>query len=1026
MNATTNFTVKSLRANKVRTLVTIAGVALAAALLTAVLTTYVSLNDYLYRSEAHLAGTWMACVEADGSSALDEKIADAQADPQVAGTAILRDVGFAALTADQQNTQGTYLAIRSIEGDVGDICGIEPSEGRLPENDHEIMLFSTWNDYGGVSLGDAVTFDVGQRVARLAPGEEGFMSAGTMTASWGVQGEAHESEITDGAPLNSSMGVLEADIDGGIFNEEIANTEERTYTVVGFYDRPGYALSTAAGMVGVTAGGAAPDAFTDVFFTLNDVANTQQVEEAAEALFPDEHVVLHTAMLRYMGVSSDSSIWATFYGLVVVLAAVIVVACVSLIFNAFNISVAERIKQFGLLSSVGASRRQLRRAVVLEGAIVAVIGIPCGLLIGLAGCAATFAALGPAISQLAGSGEVAFRVAVNGWVLAAASVLTFVTVLVSVWIPAKRASRTNIIDSLRAASGSRVSKRGAARAAKCTGASSLWKTRGAAGRVLGVGGMLARINRKRGTGKGRAASVSLALAIVLLMTAGSLNVFLGTLTDVVTGGGEMAGEVGVMAQLDAETPQDAGTVDGNAQAGDGDATGAEGTMAADDATGADAAATPDAAATQPAAPTTPEAVATANSELFARQAEVFAGAFHDLSRVAGAQPVGWKMTSDAYAIVPAAMAGEALVDQESGMGGKMVDGRVGTVGSVAYLDDAAFDDYAKSLGLNPADFRDPEHLRAIALARGYGNNGSVYQLLDILREPGTLEVVEAVTYHGEPAAGIGVGVTSGEGNAEAFAFQPYLEGDDDGVEWFPMDEADVQTASIEVVALADEPAPIVGGPGAGLWLIVPESMAAYQGFGSTSPIFYSYFDSADGDHGALAEELATAGSAYFHDKSPYGLAFYSFNDYIEQRDSNQMIATVVNVFCLLFAVILALIAMANVFNTVTNSLILRRREFAVMKSVGLSNRQFRAMVAEECVAWCIRGLVPGVLLSLLVSFLLWQVISGSMTGLPFTLPWNYVALAAAMTVVAVGASVAYGMHRCRADNVVEALRADAV
>lgn len=983
MNATTNFTVKSLRANKVRTLVTIAGVALAAALLTAVLTTYVSLNDYLYRSEAHLAGTWMACVEADGSSALDEKIADAQADPQVAGTAILRDVGFAALTADQQNTQGTYLAIRSIEGDVGDICGIEPSEGRLPENDHEIMLFSTWKDYGGVNLGDTVTFNVGQRVARLAPGEEGSMSAGTITASWGVQGEAHESEITDGTPLNSSMGVLEADIDDGIFNEEIANTEERTYTVVGFYDRPGYALSTAAGMVGVTAGGAASDAFTDVFFTLNDVANTQQVEEAAEALFPDEHVVLHTAMLRYMGVSSDSSIWATFYGLVVVLAAVIVVACVSLIFNAFNISVAERIKQFGLLSSVGASRRQLRRAVVLEGAIVAVIGIPCGLLIGLAGCAATFAALGPAISQLAGSGEVAFRVAVNGWVLAAASVLTFVTVLVSVWIPAKRASRTNIIDSLRAASGSRVSKRGAARAAKCTGASSLWKARGAAGRVLGVGGMLARINRKRGTGKGRAASVSLALAIVLLMTAGSLNVFLGTLTDVVTGGGEMAGEVGVMAQLDMETPQ-------------------------------------------PAAPTTPEAVATANSELFARQAEVFAGAFHDLSRVAGAQPVGWKMTSDAYAIVPAAMAGEALVDQESGMGGKMVDGRVGTVGSVAYLDDAAFDDYAKSLGLNPADFRDPEHLRAIALARGYGNNGSIYQLLDILREPGTLEVVEAVTYHGEPAAGIGVGVTSGEGNAEAFAFQPYLEGDDDGVEWFPMDEADVQTASIEVVALADEPAPIVGGPGAGLQLIVPESMAAYQSFGSTPPIFYSYFDSADGDHGALAEELATAGSAYFHDKSPYGLAFYSFNDYIEQRDSNQMIATVVNVFCLLFAVILALIAMANVFNTVTNSLILRRREFAVMKSVGLSNRQFRAMVAEECVAWCIRGLVPGVLLSLLVSFLLWQVISGSMTGLPFTLPWNYVALAAAMTVVAVGASVAYGMHRCRADNVVEALRADAV
>ena len=1012
MNATTNFTVKSLRANRVRTLVTIAGVALAAALLTAVLTTFVSLNDFLYRNEAALAGTWMACVEADDSSVLDERITGAQADPQVSGTAIMRDIGFAELTADQQDTQGTYLAIRSIEGDVGDICGIEPSEGRLPENEHEIMLFATWNDYGGVNLGDEVTFNVGQRVARLAPGEEGSMSAGTMTASWGVQGEAHESEITDGAPLNSSMGVLEADIDGGIFNEEVTNTEERTYTVVGFYDRPGYALSTAAGMVGVTAGAAAPDAFTDVFLTLNDVTNTQQVEEAAEALFPDEHVVLHTAMLRYMGVSSDSSIWTTFYGLVMVLAAVIVVACVSLIFNAFNISVAERIKQFGLLSSVGASRRQLRRAVVLEGAIVAVIGIPCGLLIGLAGCAVTFAALGPALAQLAGSVEVPFRVAVNGWVLLVASVLTFVTVLVSVWIPAKRASRTNIIDSLRAASGSRVSRRGAARAAKCTAPSSLWKARGAAGRVLGVGGMLARISRKRGTGKGRAASVSLALAIVLLMTAGSLSVFLGTLTDVVTGGGELAGEVGVMAQLDVETPQGEGTADGDVQAGD-DGTADSAGAAADDAT-------------QPAAPTTPEAVAAGNNELFARQAEVLAGAFHDLSQIDNAQPVGWKMGTGLYAMLPEAMAGEALANEENGAGGKMADGRIGTVGSVAYLDDAAFDDYAKSLGLDPADFRDPAHLRAIALAQGYGNNGSVYQLLNVLREPGTLEALTAATYHGEPAAGIGVGATSGEGNSEAFAFQPYLEGDDDGVEWFPLEEAEVQTVSVEVVALAEEAPAIASARGEGLQLIVPESVAAYQSFGNDAPIFYGYFDSADGDHGALAEELATAGSAYFHDKSPYELAFYSFNDYIEQRDSNQMIATVVNVFCLLFAVILALIAMANVFNTVTNSLILRRREFAVMKSVGLSNRQFRAMVAEECVAWCVRGLVPGVLLSLFVSFLLWQVISGSMTGLPFTLPWSYVALAAAMTVVAVGASVAYGMHRCRADNVVEALRADAV
>lgn len=1015
MNATTTFTVKSLRANRVRTLVTIAGVALAAALLTAVLTTFASLNDFLYRAEAAQSGTWMACVEADGSAALDEDVAAAKASPRVSGSAVMRDIGFAELTDEQQDRQGRYVCVRAIEGDVENICSIRPSEGRLPANDREIMLFATWNDYEGMSLGDEITFNVGQRVARLVPGQEGTMSAGTMSASMGVSEKPNEYEVADGTLLDSSMGELEADIDGGMFNEELTNAEKRTYTVVGFYNVPGYALSTATGMAGITGGGAAPDAYTEVFLTFNDIDNTKDVEEAAAALFPDDHVVLHTAMLRYMGISSDSAIWETFYGVVAVLAGVIVVACVSLIFNAFNISVAERIKQFGLLSSVGASRRQLRRAVVLEGAIVAAIGIPCGLIIGLAGCAVTFSALGPAIAQLAGSADVPFTVAVSGWVLAMAAVLTFIAVLVSVWIPAKRASHTNIIDSLRAASGSRVSRRGAHRAAKCTDPAQLWKARGAAGRMLGIGGMLARINRKRGTGKGRAASVSLALAIVLLMTAGSLNVFLGTLTNAVTGGGEPAGEVAVTAQLDAEAPQGA---EGTSE-DDGDASAA----VKGDTPGVSEAAN---GATEPAAPTTPDALAAKINGEFARQAEVFAGAFQDLSRVGNARPVGWKMTSDVYAMLPAAMAGDALADEESGNGGTMADGRVGAVGMIAYVDDAAFDDYARSLGLDAEDFHDPAHLRAIALSRSYGNNGSVYQLLDMLRETGTIEIITAATHHGEPAAGISPGLVPGEGDSSVFEFLPYTDGADDQIECFPLDECEVATTSLEIAALAEEPSPIVGGPGEGLQLIVPESVAASESFGGTAPIFYGYFDSVDGDHAALAEELATTGSAYFHDKSPYELAFYSFNDYIEQRDSNQTIATVVNVFCLLFSVILALIAMANVFNTVTNSLILRRREFAVMKSVGLSNRQFRAMVAEECVAWCVRGLVPGVLLSLLVSFLLWRVISGSLSGLAFALPWSYVALAAVMTAVAVGASVAYGMHRCRADNVVEALRADAV
>ena len=176
----------------------------------------------------------------------------------------------------------------------------------------------------------------------------------------------------------------------------------------------------------------------------------------------------------------------------------------------------------------------------------------------------------------------------------------------------------------------------------------------------------------------------------------------------------------------------------------------------------------------------------------------------------------------------------------------------------------------------------------------------------------------------------------------------------------------------------------------------------------------------------MAEELAKSSTAFFSEECPYDLAFSSYNDHIEERESVQMMATIVNVFCLLFTVILALIALANVFNTITNSLILRRREFAVMKSIGMSNKQFRRMIMNECMSFGIAGLIPGLIVSAGISYLLYLVVGESLGGLTFTLPWGYVALAIGMTAVAMAASVAYGMHRCKADNVVEALRADSI
>lgn len=140
----------------------------------------------------------------------------------------------------------------------------------------------------------------------------------------------------------------------------------------------------------------------------------------------------------------------------------------------------------------------------------------------------------------------------------------------------------------------------------------------------------------------------------------------------------------------------------------------------------------------------------------------------------------------------------------------------------------------------------------------------------------------------------------------------------------------------------------------------------------------------------------------------------------------RLIATTVNTFIYCFAVITGLIAVANVFNTLANALILRQREFAMLKSVGMGNRAFRRMIAYECASYAVRGFLIGSALALFVSWGLYQSMMLSYSTYQFHLPWVQIGIAVVVVIAVIVASVMYALRRTRTASVVEALHEDTV
>ncbi|MBO0991619.1 ABC transporter permease [Bacillus sp. SD088] len=419
MNIVNKLTIRHLKQNKRRTLVTIFGVIISVAMLTAVATIGVSFMDLLKRQSIADEGNWHVFY-----SDLNEKQLEAvQQDPNTKDVVLSKDRGYA-LLEEGEDPYKPYLFIKEYNEKGFEQFPIELSSGRFPQKTNEIVVSDEINQEAGLDykIGDILKLDVGERYA-------------------------FDEEIND--PMDQSFSFM-TDENGGPA-EEFKKTGTMEYTVVGTMKRPTWEQPWSPGYTVLSYLDKEKVKEVNAFIVLKKLKGSlfDDTKKFAEAnKIDDDQYGFNYNLLQYSGVIKNGGMRTTLYSLSAIIMAIIIVGSVSLIYNAFAISVSERSRHLGMLSSVGATRQQKRNSVFFEGAVIGLISIPLGIIAGLIGMGITFMFINKMIQGALSVSE-KLEVTVTAGSILVAVLVSILTIFISTFIPARRASRVSAIDAIR-------------------------------------------------------------------------------------------------------------------------------------------------------------------------------------------------------------------------------------------------------------------------------------------------------------------------------------------------------------------------------------------------------------------------------------------------------------------------------------------------------------------------------------------------------------------------------------------------
>ncbi len=493
MDILNKLTINSLKLNKKRTIVTIVGIMLSVALITAVATMYASLIKSLIKYEVYQKGDFhVAYFDVD-----KKDIQTIKNNRLVKDIYAVSNIGYAKLE-ESKNESKTYIYVKGFTEESLKSLSVKLVEGSLPKNEKEILIPTHLKTNGRVTLniGDEITINIGKRVS-------------------------------DGSILNQNNPYNE--------NEEIIDTVPISYKIVGIIERPATNIESyeAPGYTFITYmdENDMRDK-VDLYIKYNKKNYKDYLDATANILNMDEEIFkkAYTSnsiseedlkaiekefskakydynVNSYLIELETDPLGSTTTGdlkvVVMIVCIIIIVSSIFCIKNSFDISITEKIKHYGMLRSMGATKKQIKRNVFHEATILGIFGIPLGLLLGFLASYILIIISNLLLEDMHTSG---FKLVLSySWIsFIVAIILGLVTIYLSALKSAKKASRTSPIESIKNSANIKIKSK-KVRCPKYIR------------KIFGIGGEISYKNLKRNKKKYRTTIVSITISVAVFI-----------------------------------------------------------------------------------------------------------------------------------------------------------------------------------------------------------------------------------------------------------------------------------------------------------------------------------------------------------------------------------------------------------------------------------------------------------------------------------------------------------------------------